>query len=86
VAIMNNGPKTGAASQAWQTIHDSPGLVDLWQLHLATANGKSHNAPEPLIANLEEAGDAGNWIRLIAHQDGSFSVQNGRTGFEKSYR
>ena len=43
VAIMNNGPSTGGSVQAWQTIHDSPGLADLWQLHLATGNDAAHN-------------------------------------------
>jgi competence protein ComEC len=86
VAIMNNGPSTGGAEQAWQTIHDSPGLLDLWQLHYATKNDRRHNVDERMIANTKERDCAGNWIRVVAEADGSFTVRNGRTGFEKSYR
>jgi beta-lactamase superfamily II metal-dependent hydrolase len=85
VAIMNNGPATGGAEQSWQTIHDSPGLVDLWQLHYATANDAAHNAPENFIANSGEP-CRGNWIHLSAREDGTFTVANGRNHFEKTYR
>lgn len=84
VAIMNNGPSTGGSEQAWQTIHESPGLRDLWQLHYATKNDPQHNASDVMIVNTE-AKD-GDWIRVQAASDGSFTVRNGRTGFEKSYR
>ena len=86
VAIMNNGPTTGGSEQAWQTIHDSPGLLDLWQLHYATKNDRQHNVDERFIANTAESGCAGAWIRVEAAADGSFTVRNGRTGFDKSYR
>jgi competence protein ComEC len=87
VAIMNNGPTSGGSEQAWQTIHESPGLVDLWQLHFASANGKSHNSPEAVIANLSPDSEycRGAWIQVTARQDGSFKVENGRTHFSKSY-
>jgi len=84
VAIMNNGPDTGGAETAWQTIHDSPGLMDLWQLHLALANDGAHNAPETMIANLNERCE-GKWILLTARRDGGFTVKNSRNGFEKRY-
>ena len=84
VAIMNNGPTTGGSAQAWQTIHDSPGLADLWQLHYARSNDAAHNVAERFIANLEENCE-GKWIKITARQDGSFTVTNGRNGFEKSY-
>ncbi len=83
VAIMNNGPDTDAAPETWQTIHDSPGLLDLWQLHYATANGRAHNAPDNFIAN--SAKPCGNWIQLSVRQDGAFTVLNGRNHFEKTY-
>ncbi|HLK67517.1 MAG TPA: MBL fold metallo-hydrolase [Bryobacteraceae bacterium] len=87
VAIMNNGPTTGGSVQAWQTIHESPGLMDLWQLHFATANGQPHNSSEDLIANTGSDSEhcKGNWILLTVHPDGGFTVQNGRTGFSKNY-
>jgi len=60
VAIMNNGPDTGGSQQAWQTIHDSPGLVDLWQLHFAALNDAKHNVAEPFIANMNRAKGSGS--------------------------
>src|ERR1035438_735595 len=48
-AIMNNGPKTGGAEPAWQTIHESPGTPDIWQLHYALNNDAAHNAPDEFI-------------------------------------
>jgi competence protein ComEC len=84
VAIMNNGPETGGSVQAWQTIHESPGLLDLWQLHRALGNDEAHNTAEGLTANLD-ARCRGNWIELTAKSDGTFTVANGRTGFTKKY-
>ena len=84
VAIMNNGPKKGGSPEAWQTVHDSPGLEDLWQLHYAVDAGADHNAPEPMIANLDES--AAHYIKISAHRDGSFTVTNTRNGFSKTYR
>ena len=86
VAIMNNGPTKGGSTLAWQTIHDSPGLIDIWQLHLATANPNDHNSREELIANTETEDHKGAWIKLTAHEDGTFTVRNGRNGYEKTYQ
>jgi competence protein ComEC len=86
VAIMNNGPSTGGSEQAWQTIHDSPGLLDLWQLHYADNNDRRHNVDGRMIANNKERDCGGDWIRVVAQPDGSFTVRNGRTGFERTYR
>ena len=33
VAVMDNGALKGGHPAAWQIVHDSPGLEDLWQLH-----------------------------------------------------
>jgi hypothetical protein len=83
VAIMNNGAKKGGAPEAWQTVHDSPGLQDFWQLHYAVDAGKDHNTAEPFIANLDETTAYG--IKVTAHRDGSFTVQNERNGLTKAY-
>jgi len=32
---MDNGAHKAGSPEAWQTIHESPGLEDLWQLHTA---------------------------------------------------
>jgi len=85
VAIMNNGARKGGAPEAWQTMHSSPGLEDIWQLHYALEAGKANNAPEPFIANLEEHCQ-GNWIKLSAEPDGQFTVTNGRNGKTKAYK
>jgi beta-lactamase superfamily II metal-dependent hydrolase len=85
VAIMNNGAKKGGSPEAWQTIHSSPGLEDIWQLHYALEAGKANNAPEAFIANLEERCQ-GNWIKLSAEPDGQFTVTNGRNGKTKAYQ
>jgi hypothetical protein len=85
VAIMDNGARKGGTPQAWQAIHASPGLEDLWQLHYSIEGGKDNNTPDTFIANTEELGDQGNWIRVIAHADGSFTVYNSRNKYTKTY-
>ena len=86
VAIMNNGAKKGGEPSAWQIIKDSPGLEDIWQLHYSVAGGSDHNVRDSFIANVDEVGDAGSYIRLSAHEDGSFTVYNSRNKFERSYK
>ena len=85
VAIMNNGARKGGSPEIWQTIHDTPGLLDLWQLHFAVPGGKEHNSSDTVIANLDEICE-GKWIRLTAQKDGSFSVYNSRNKYERSYK
>lgn len=84
VAIMNNGPHKGGDPEVWQTIHDTRGLIDFWQLHYAIDADKQHNSPDTFIANLDVECE-GKWIRVIAQKDGSFTVYNSRNRFEKSY-
>ncbi|MBV9434490.1 MAG: glycoside hydrolase family 88 protein [Acidobacteria bacterium] len=84
VAIMNNGAHKGGSPAAWQIVHDSPGLEDLWQLHYAEDSDKSHNSADNLIANLSGT-DAGNYLKLVAEPDGSFMVWNSRNNYRKSY-
>jgi beta-lactamase superfamily II metal-dependent hydrolase len=84
VAIMNNGAHKAGSPEAWQTIHDSPGLEDLWMLHTAEGSDAAHNSAEALIANPKGDGD-GNYLKVIASADGSFSVTNSRTGKTKEY-
>jgi|GEM_PF-143978 len=84
VAIMDNGAHKAGSPEAWQTLHESPGLQDLYMLHTAEDSDKSHNSAEPLIANLKGGSD-GAWFKVVAHQDGSFSVTNSRTKQTKNY-
>jgi competence protein ComEC len=84
VAIMNNGAHKGGRPEAWQIVHDSPGLADLWQLHYAADSDSKHNVPESLIANVDEKSD-GHSIEVKARPDGKFSVSNSRNGYSKKY-
>lgn len=83
VAVMNNGATKGGSPEAWQTIHNSPGLEDIWQLHYATAGGDAHNASDTFIANRDQ--QEGHWIKLSAEANGRFTVTNSRNGYTKSY-
>ena len=84
VAIMDNGAHKAGSPEAWQTVHESPGLEDLWQLHTAEDSDAAHNSPDRLIANLKGGSD-GAWLKVVASPDGSFSVTNARTGQTKEY-
>jgi beta-lactamase superfamily II metal-dependent hydrolase len=84
VAIMDNGAKKGGAASAVDIIKSSPGLLDLWQLHFADAGGSEHNTTDPYIANVTEA-DTGFYLKVTAHEDGSFAVFNPRNKYAKSY-
>ncbi len=85
VAIMNNGARKGGSPDTWQVIKDSPGLEDFWQLHYAMDGGKDHNVPDPFIANVDEHCE-GDYIKLTAQSDGSFTVFNSRNKFQKIYK
>jgi len=87
VAVMDNGARKGGSPAAWQTVHESPGLEDLWQLHYSVEGGKDHNVADPLIANTEAGEhDSGHWIKVVADRDSTFTVVNARNRYEKSYR
>ena len=81
---MNNGAHKAGKPAAWQIVHDSPGLIDLWQLHTAEDSDAAHNSPEALIANPKGDGD-GHALKVVALPDGDFSVTNTRTGQTRNY-
>jgi len=83
-AIMNNGAHKAGKPAAWQIVHDSPGLISLWQLHTAEDADAAHNSPEALIANPKGDGD-GHALKVVALPDGDFSVTNTRTGQTQNY-
>jgi competence protein ComEC len=85
VAVMNNGAKKGGSPEAWQIIHRSPGLEDIWQLHYALAGGKDNNTPDAMIANPEENCSA-NYIKVTVRESGEFTVLNTRNKYEKTYK
>jgi competence protein ComEC len=51
VGIMNNGTRKGGEPESMQTIHSSPGLEDLWQLHFSLLSGQEYTQPGMFIAN-----------------------------------
>jgi len=110
VAIMNNGTRKGGQPDVMKTLHSSPGLEDLWQMHFSELSGQEYTVPGMFIANVTdnpaqamtvapaqapEAGAAAPpapvhngpafWIKVSAHNDGSFVVTNARNGFSKTY-
>ena len=68
VAIMNNGATKGGNPDAWQMVHDVPGLEGLWQIHTAESKG-AHNTDPQMIANLDSKSDEGNLIKLTRASD-----------------
>lgn len=77
VAILNNGPVKGGAAPIFEALRDVDGLLDVWQIHRSETEG-ARNFSEDRIANLDE--QSAHWIKLSANRDGSFRIQNGRTG------
>ena len=85
VAIMDNGAHKAGSPEAWQTVHQSPGLEDLWMLHTAEDSDLAHNSAPELIANPKGAPTDGAYLKVVASPDGSFSITNSRTGKTKDY-
>jgi hypothetical protein len=83
-AVMNNGERKGGSPEYWQTVHDAPGLEDLWQLHRSAAGGADHNSADQFLANVNET-DHGHHLHMSVRTDGSFTITNSRTGFTKVY-
>jgi beta-lactamase superfamily II metal-dependent hydrolase len=51
VAIMNNGTRKGGQPEVMRTVHSSPGLEDLWQMHASELSGQEYTVPGLFIAN-----------------------------------
>ena len=63
VAVMNNGARKGGVPEIWKTVHASPGLLDLWQLHFSVAGREEANSSDTLIANVDEICE-GKWLKM----------------------
>ena len=72
--------------EGWQTVRHSPGLEDVWQTHYQAQGGPDNNARQQFIAcpNTTTC-KGGDWIKVSAAADGSFTVTNKRNGFTKQY-
>src|SRR2546427_9954492 len=51
VAVMNNGTRKGGEPVVMKTVHSSPGLEDLWQMHFSVLSGQEYTMPGMFIAN-----------------------------------
>jgi competence protein ComEC len=51
VAIMNDGTRKGGDPETMKTVHSSPGLEDLWQMHFSVLSGQEYTVPGMFIAN-----------------------------------
>jgi beta-lactamase superfamily II metal-dependent hydrolase len=59
VAIMNNGTRKGGEPEVMRTVHSSPGLEDLWQLHFSVLSGQEYTVPGMFIANTTDDPESG---------------------------
>ena len=85
VSIIDNGGHKGGEPPTFPTIQGSPRFKDLWQLHTVEGTGKT-NVADDHIANLATAKpDAGNYLLLTVHPDGTMAIMNQRTGQSVEY-
>jgi hypothetical protein len=56
----------------------------LWQLHYAVMSDKDHNVADEFIANTGVS-DEGNYIKVSAEPNATFTVVNSRNNFQKTY-
>ena len=63
----------------------SPGLEDLWQLHLAVGNDREHNTDEVRITNLTDGESCeAHWIHAKLHEDSTYTLTNSRNNHKKT--
>ncbi len=87
VGAINNGIQKGGQPETMRVLHASPGLEDLWQLHVAKLSGPEYGIPGMFVANVVDDPQhvPANWIKISAQADGTFAVTNSRNGFSKRY-
>ena len=87
VAVINNGIRKGGQPETMRVLHSSPGLEDVWQVHVAQLSGPEYGIPQLFAANIVDDPEhaPAHWIKVSAETDGSFTVTNSRNGFRKSY-
>jgi hypothetical protein len=90
VVVVTNGPNKGLGIPGghghYERIAKIPGIEGIWQGHMSP-EGKDHNSPEDMIANLATTPDHQPvyWIKASVAQDGRFTITNTRNGFTKTY-
>jgi len=87
VGIINNGIRKGGQPETMRVLHLSPGLEDVWQLHVAQLSGAEYATPAMFVANTVEDPQhtPAHWIKVSAQPSGTFTVTNNRNGFSKTY-
>jgi competence protein ComEC len=87
VGVINNGMRKGGQPETMRVLHSSPGLEDLWQLHVAQLSGAEYDIPGMFVANIVEdvQHSPAHWIKVSAQSNGTFIVTNNRNGFTKTY-
>jgi hypothetical protein len=82
VVMMNNALRKGGQRAMFEALHHASGIESVWQLH-TSADAGDLNFPAEYIANVDDS--TASWIKLVASQDGSFRVFNGRSHQWKQY-
>ncbi|MGA7235368.1 MAG: MBL fold metallo-hydrolase [Bryobacteraceae bacterium] len=86
VAVMNNGARKGGPASVFDVLRHSPGLEDIWQVHMALGTPKEINTAKDMIANLGPSANCkGNGLMVSVDPGGRYTVTNQRNGFHKSY-
>jgi competence protein ComEC len=87
VGVINNGMRKGGQPETMRVLHSTPGLEDLWQLHVAQLSGPEYDIPGIFVANTVEdpQHSPAYWIKVSAQSNGTFTVTNTRNGFTKTY-
>jgi len=86
VAVMNNGPRKGGTPGFYEVLKKSPGIEDIWQVHLALATDKDHNTAETKIANLDPEDQCqGHWLKAEVESNGRYTISNSRSKHRQSY-
>jgi beta-lactamase superfamily II metal-dependent hydrolase len=90
VVVVTNGPNKGLGIPGgrghYERIAGTPGIEGIWQGHMSP-EGKDHNAPEEMIANLDSNPDHKpvHYIKASVAQDGTFTITNTRNGLSRKY-
>jgi beta-lactamase superfamily II metal-dependent hydrolase len=87
VGVINNGIRKGGQPETMRVLFSSPGLEDLWQLHVAQLSGAEYEIPRVFVANTVDdlQHSPAHWIKVSAQADGTFTVTNSRNAFSKTY-
>jgi competence protein ComEC len=86
VMVMNNGPRKGGPPDVFDVLRHSPGMEDIWQVHLALGTPKEVNTGEDMIANLGPSAECkGDGVMVSVEPGGRYTVTNQRNDFHKTY-